>query len=549
MYFNKLLTDYNLKRVNTHRNHLLVISLLMFALSLIINDNIEIKIMHFILIILFISLNYILTLSISDKTKLLIYVYSISIWGLLRLFFYSNRIITHTPYIGIMMSITFIYTFTPKNRIIYYFSNYFISILLLIFTINNKIDFAITYLCFFIISFYINKNNYLILLDNIKKENKIRIYDEKLNRQYKILEKDFKELYEAYPKILDFLSHSNVNEFDHENKFLKSTFRLFSKLIIEADYGSIYIIENNKVHFIDTIGHDYNELRSLKFNSKPFEVETNSIHIINNIIKNKFLKKEDNEKHIKILKKASLPIEKTLLFHVDLPNSKKICISLDIKKDSPLVFSDLSLRKIRAFENIIRTYYKNLEFKESFTTDIAKSLTNLLRVHDSYTLNHSDNVANLSVLIAKKLGLSKNEIQDTYYASLLHDIGKTIIPKTIINKQRKLSIVEFRIIKDHPIIGYNATKDLKNLASIAKYIRHHHERYDGNGYPDQLSKNEIPLISRIITAADSYDAMISARPYRSALTKKKAINELLKCKGTHFDPDIIDILVEIINNK
>jgi HD-GYP domain-containing protein (c-di-GMP phosphodiesterase class II) len=101
----------------------------------------------------------------------------------------------------------------------------------------------------------------------------------------------------------------------------------------------------------------------------------------------------------------------------------------------------------------------------------------------------------------------------------------------------------------HPLIGFEATKDLKNLSSISKYIRHHHERYDGFGYPDQLKGEAIPLLSRIITVVDAYDAMTSKRPYREALSKSEAIAELIKYKHTQFDAEIVDLFIQLIDSK
>lgn len=225
---------------------------------------------------------------------------------------------------------------------------------------------------------------------------------------------------------------------------------------------------------------------------------------------------------------------------------------MDIKKGSPLEFSDLALVKIKAFQHIIRSYYQNnelKELKESLTTDIAMSLTNLLKIHDEYTKDHSEQVASMALRIGEIMGLDDTQLQDLYYASLLHDIGKVIIPNEILNKKDQLTLEEFNQIKQHPEIGFEATKDLKNLSSISKYIRHHHERFDGFGYPDQLKEEDIPLLSRIITVVDAYDAMTSERPYRQALSKSEAVGELVKHKNSQFDAEIVDLLIQLINYK
>jgi HD-GYP domain-containing protein (c-di-GMP phosphodiesterase class II) len=306
-----------------------------------------------------------------------------------------------------------------------------------------------------------------------------------------------------------------------------------------------------KAKFIDAIGHDLELLTSITFDHKIFEIKDKDIRIVKDFegtFKFEDISKEENY----VLKTATLPIKEALMFHVHLSENKKICIAMDIKKGSPLEFSDLSLVKIKAFQNIIRSYYQNnelKELKESLTTDIAMSLTNLLKIHDEYTKDHSEQVASMALRIGEMMGLDDTQLKDLYYASLLHDIGKVIIPNEILNKKEQLTLDEFNQIKRHPEIGFEATKDLKNLSSISRYICHHHERYDGFGYPDQLKGNDIPLLSRIITVADAYDAMISERPYRKALSKSEAIAELIKYKNSQFDAKIVDLFIQLIDYK
>ncbi|UXF00663.1 metal-dependent phosphohydrolase [Fervidobacterium riparium] len=174
------------------------------------------------------------------------------------------------------------------------------------------------------------------------------------------------------------------------------------------------------------------------------------------------------------------------------------------------------------------------------------TIIRILEYHDPYTKGHSKNVANLASLLAEKLGLSDELIRKTYWAALVHDIGKIVIPSTILNKEGKLTIEEFEIIKKHPVYGHDFLSTSADLRELARYVYHHHERWDGKGYPSGLSGEDIPLISRIIAVADAWDAMRSSRPYRKGLSKEDALKELIEHSGVQFDPNIVRMFVKLI---
>ncbi|MCX8127630.1 MAG: HD-GYP domain-containing protein [Synergistetes bacterium] len=154
---------------------------------------------------------------------------------------------------------------------------------------------------------------------------------------------------------------------------------------------------------------------------------------------------------------------------------------------------------------------------------LLEKISFIMEEKDPYTRDHSKNVAFISLYLADRLGLSRKEKELLEEASLLHDIGKIGISDEILNKRGKLSPEEFEVVKKHPEIAFSILSDIKGAEVIAKVVRHHHERVDGNGYPDGLKGEEIPLLSRIIAVADIFDALISERPYRSALSPEEAI--------------------------
>lgn len=177
--------------------------------------------------------------------------------------------------------------------------------------------------------------------------------------------------------------------------------------------------------------------------------------------------------------------------------------------------------------------------------NLTSTLVDLLEVNDHYTAGHSYRVYKYSVLIATKLGLNNEHIKIIETSSLLHDIGKIGVPQHILNKNGKLTHDEYEIIKKHPCIGSHALSKIENFDLVRKTILHHHESYNGNGYPDKLKGEEIPLESRIISIADAFDAMTSDRPYRSGMSIDQAFNIILNESGEQFDPDLVKVFAKI----
>lgn len=190
----------------------------------------------------------------------------------------------------------------------------------------------------------------------------------------------------------------------------------------------------------------------------------------------------------------------------------------------------------------IEVAYK--ELSNSYKNTIL-ALSKAVDARDTYTAGHSERVAEISLLIGKKLKLSEEELKKLEYAALFHDIGKIGIPDSILLKNGRLTDEEFEVIKKHPEMGVNILGSISFLEDILPIIKHHHEKYIGKGYPDNLSGNEIPLDARIIAVADTYDAMTSDRPYRKKLSHRTAVDDIMNNKGTQFEERIVDAFMEI----
>lgn len=176
-----------------------------------------------------------------------------------------------------------------------------------------------------------------------------------------------------------------------------------------------------------------------------------------------------------------------------------------------------------------------------------KVLTAAIDARDPYTLGHSTRVARLALKIGKAVGLSRKELEDLEIAGLFHDVGKLKTPDYVLLKDGPLNPVEQREITSH--CDYGAAI-LTRASSLQKYIpavRHHHEWYNGEGYPDGLREDEIPLHAAIIAVADAFDAMTSTRPYKSSLTREEAVQELVRFSGTQFNPRLIETFVAMLH--
>lgn len=178
---------------------------------------------------------------------------------------------------------------------------------------------------------------------------------------------------------------------------------------------------------------------------------------------------------------------------------------------------------------------------------IVQTLVKTIDAKDSYTNGHSARVAQYSLMLAKRMDFSSEELGRLEYTALLHDVGKIGVSDAILNKKGKLTDEEYAIIKEHANMGAQILSNITELPDVAVGARYHHERYDGNGYPAGLKGEEIPLFARIIAVADSYDAMTSKRSYRAALPQHLVREEISKGIGTQFDPRIAKLMLMIMD--
>ena len=219
------------------------------------------------------------------------------------------------------------------------------------------------------------------------------------------------------------------------------------------------------------------------------------------------------------------------------------------KKKNREVFSKKDLHHILSLTKRASLNLENKILYESIyfnIMDTLKSLISSIQARDQYTEEHSRRVTDEAVRLAVSMNCSLKDQESLKIAGILHDVGKIAVPDSILLKAGKLSQEEYMIIKNHPTVGENILKPILLLDKERRIIQCHHERWDGGGYPIGLKGNDIPLLARILSVADSFDAMTNNRPYRSAMPKEEAIQELVANKNTQFDPDVVDAYIKIL---
>lgn len=221
------------------------------------------------------------------------------------------------------------------------------------------------------------------------------------------------------------------------------------------------------------------------------------------------------------------------------------------KFDQLLLLIESGIKSIAQMNEIkkINEELKNTNEKlEKAYLESIETLRFTVEAKDSYTRGHSDRVSEYSVLIGKRLNLSEDDLRILKIGGLFHDIGKIGVPDNILLKESKLTDDEYSEIKNHPSIGAHILSTASIFQDIIPIVKHHHEKYDGHGYPSQLKGNDIPSFARIAAIADSFDAMTSRRTYRDSLPMETVIAEFERCKGTQFDPELADIFLDILKN-
>ena len=337
-----------------------------------------------------------------------------------------------------------------------------------------------------------------------------------------------------------------VNSSLEIDEILNSILKIISKEI-RSKYSFLFIIEKKRLVPKISRGISLSEIQKNSFSTDQ--------GVLGWVVQNrKPLIIDDYEKeayfyHSKEF--VNLAPRTLLIVPLEVENKVVSILTLCDTIDKPFYTKD-NLEFVSALANSTSLAIKNSYLYKSLHQSFLDTITALIKLidaKDKYTSGHSQRVTEYSLLIAEKLNLSKEEIEMIKFCGLIHDIGKIGINESILRKPSKLTEKEWAIIKTHPVIGEGVVKHINFLKKGLPIIRHHHEQYDGKGYPDGLKGEKIPLLARIVTIADAFDAMTSDRPYRRTFSPQEAIKKLKEDAGTKFDPQIVKIFIDALNTK
>ncbi len=408
-------------------------------------------------------------------------------------------------------------------------------------------------------------NLYLLILVFSSSVTRTILYNvQKKNDELEESQDQVEELINSTFAMMRLGEHAPFKEDVAGAEYLRQLFNAANKIFKNYDSASCYIRGEEFVNFIDAVGYDVEHL-----NKSPFRIEefnwnsdipehiVDSSKLFKQTLKdnyaafadsNKLFTQTLKDKYIDIVDSV-IELKETICFSVFVEDNIVGGISFDILQGSDKKFTPTDYENIRVFQRIMNGFYETRTLyakNSSLKDDIVMSLIRTLELYDQYTGGHSEEVAYLGLQIAQKMKLPEQDQYNIYWAGIVHDIGKVGIPTEILNKPERLSLEEYEIIKSHPLFGYEILKKSKDLEAIARLVRHHHEWWNGTGYPDGLKANQIPLGAQIINVCDAVSSMATKRPYTIIHTSQQILEELELYSGTQFSPLPAQMMIEFI---
>lgn len=335
---------------------------------------------------------------------------------------------------------------------------------------------------------------------------------------------------------------------EFKRNYLKSMFEIACDIYPDFDRATCNMQHGDTVEFVAAKGYDVDQLNRLRFRSDRFQWTWNQPTLVRSTeYRGAFYNEEDANEFLSTYG----TLKESLRFTVIINEDEFAGMSFDHIEGSPASFTKQDLNNLKSFQSLMNSYYRIgilTNERDQLKDDIVLSLVRTLELYDRYTGGHSEQVANLSALIAKDMGLSNAEIRTIYWAGIVHDIGKIGLPEAILNKKGKLTKEEYELVKNHSIYGYNILSQSDGLKDIATIVKHHHEWWNGKGYPDGLKGPDIPRLAQILHVCDAVDAMAQDRVYHVRKMPDEIVAELRKGLGEQFSPEPAQAMIRFIEN-
>ena len=330
-----------------------------------------------------------------------------------------------------------------------------------------------------------------------------------------------------------------------ESEILARTFKIAHELFKDIDAAYGYLDHHGTIKIVDTLTYVDDAIPYL-FECHQFLDEQHDDFYVMDYVSNLMIELY-GEKY-GLLDEKRYPLKSRVLMRFMISSQTSFVIALD-RFEHRKAFSHAQRFRIKQFRNLMNSLYQRnyyTKHHKNLKEEIVLALVRTLELYDEYTKGHSEDVAFFATKMAGVLNPTETFLREIYWAGILHDIGKVGIDNSILNKRDKLSKEEYETVKTHAEFGYDIIADSEHLKNIAEAVKHHHEWWNGKGYPDQLKAQKIPLSSQILAVADMVSTMATDRPYRKKLPKERIVEELEQCAGGQFSPQVASVMLRLI---
>ncbi len=370
-----------------------------------------------------------------------------------------------------------------------------------------------------------------------------------LNQEQRDLElrrERLEQLVASTESLFSFAESTSVKDSDSVDAVASRIFRMIFRLFNRIDYGSCMMLENDQVHYIDTIGHDLDYLNSLHFNIDDWEANLEKPQHLTDM-ENR-LRRSMGERYDEY-RQHNPAIKESVMMSVRIAPDIVCEMSFDIREGSEYTFDAYILDYFQTLNLMMNSFFEaesSIQKHNELKRSMVSSLLTTIGLFDESIKRHSEDVAYIASEIATAMFLDQETINELYWAGIAHDIGKIGVDGEIVRKRGRYSVSEFEKMKNHAQLGSDLLKQSRALNDIAFYVKCHHERYDGQGYPEGLAKEEIPDEAYILAIAEAIASMGRKQSYAPKMTKEEIIDELYQEKGAQFDPKCADAAIRCI---
>ncbi len=370
-----------------------------------------------------------------------------------------------------------------------------------------------------------------------REQEELRAKEERLDR-----------LVDSMENLFTLTSEGPVVEQDRGEILSAKIFRMIFRLFDRIDYGACLIVEDGRLRYIDTVGYDIDFLNSIRFDIEAWKEKLDEpLHMKDMEDRLRRSLKEHYDEY----RSKNPAIKEAIMMSVNIGEGIRCEMSFDIRADSDRHFTPNMLDYFKTLNNLLNNFFEaetSIHEYEETRSHLVESLLKTIALFDPGMRRHSKHVATLAQEFAKVAFADEKSVSELYWAGIMHDIGKVGIPGNIVRKQGRFTVSEYETMKEHAELGAELLSASDVLGELSTYVRHHHERYDGTGYPDGLKEDEMPFETAILAMAEAIAAMMEDFPCSPALTPQEIIRELHRERGRQFHPKAVDLAIEMIED-